>query len=54
MKDKIKSKIKELEETYDYWLEAYDREGLEYQEKRLDIIRAKIDVLKELLEEDEE
>lgn len=46
---KIKVKIAELEKDYDYWLERYDNDGLEYQEDRLKIIRAKIDVLNELI-----
>lgn len=50
MKDKIKSKIMDLEQDYDYWLEIYDRDGLEYQEKKLNIIRAQISVLNEILE----
>ena len=50
MKDKIINKLKELEEQYDMWLESYDRDGLEYQEKKLNIIRAQISVLNEILE----
>lgn len=50
MKEIIKGKIKDLEQDYDYWLEIYDRDGLEYQEKKLNIIRAQISVLNEILE----
>ena len=50
MKEIIKDKIKDLEQDYDYWLEIYDRDGLEYQEKKLNIIRAQISVLNEILE----
>lgn len=50
MKEIIKGKIKDLEQDYDYWLEIYDRDGLEYQENKLNIIRAQISVLNEILE----
>lgn len=50
MKNKVINKLKELEEQYDMWLESYDRDGLEYQENKLNIIREQINVLKELLE----
>ena len=50
MKEIIKDKIKDLEQDYDYWLEIYDRDGLEYQENKLNIIRAQISVLNEILE----
>ena len=50
MKEIIKAKIKDLEQDYDYWLEIYDRDGLEYQEKKLNIIRGQISVLNEILE----
>ena len=52
MKDKVINKLKELEEQYDMWLESYDRDGLEYQENKLKILREQINVLKELLEGD--
>ena len=54
MKEIIKDKIKDLEQDYDYWLEIYDRDGLEYQENKLDIIRAQISVLNEILERGDE
>lgn len=50
MKEIIKDKIKDLEQDYDYWLEIYDRDELEYQEKKLNIIRAQISVLNEILD----
>ena len=50
MIDKIKDKIEELEKEYDYWLELYDRDGLEYQNNTLCSIRAKLSVLRELIE----
>ena len=52
MKNKVINKLKELEEQYDMWLESYDRDGLEYQENKLKILREQINVLKELLEGD--
>ena len=51
MKEIIKGKIKDLEQDYDYWLKIYDRDGLEYQEKKLNMIKAQISILNEILKE---
>lgn len=50
MREKVEAKLKELEESYDYWLEMYDKEQLEYQEQELRELKEKIYLLKELLE----
>ena len=50
MKDRVIKKLKQLEKQYDMWLRAYDEDGLEYQEKKLLMLRYQIDLLKELLE----
>ena len=50
MKDKVIKKLKELEKEYNLWLEVYDRDGFEYQENKLLILRYQIYLLKELLE----
>lgn len=49
MLEKVKSKLKELEKEYDYWLEVYDRDGLGYQNDRLLMLGHQINILKELL-----
>lgn len=51
MREKVEKKLEELEESYDYWLKQYDIDTLEYQEHILNEIKAKILVLKELLDE---
>lgn len=50
MLEKILSKKLELLKEYDYWLELYDRDGLEYQEDRLKVLRYQIQLLDELIE----
>ena len=50
MLEKVKSKLKELEKQYDYWLELYDRDGLRYQNDRIMMLGYQINILKELLE----
>ena len=50
MKNKVIKKLKELEKEYNLWLEVYDRDGFEYQENKLLILRYQIYLLKELLE----
>lgn len=50
MREKVEAKLKELEESYDYWLEMYDKDPLEYQEQVLRELKEKIYLLKELLE----
>lgn len=52
MKERIENKLKELEESYDYWLRQYDRDMLEYQENALREIKIKIMLLKEILNEE--
>ena len=51
MKERIENKLKELEESYDYWLREYDREMQEYQENILHDIKIKILLLEEILNE---
>ena len=51
MREKVEKKLEELEESYDYWLKQYDSDLLEYQEHILNEIKAKIMLLKELLDE---
>ena len=53
MKEIVIRKLQELEKDYDMWLERYDKEGLDYQEKELYDIHTKIRVLKEVLRESE-
>lgn len=52
MKERIENKLKELEESYDYWLRQYDSDMLEYQEDILREIKIKIMLLKEILDEE--
>lgn len=52
MKERIENKLKELEESYDYWLRQYDSDMLEYQENILREIKIKIMLLKEILDEE--
>lgn len=52
MKERIENKLKELEESYDYWLRQYDHDMLEYQENMLREIKIKIMLLKEILNEE--
>lgn len=52
MKERIENKLKELEESYNYWLRQYDSDMLEYQEKILREIKIKIMLLKEILDEE--
>ena len=52
MKERIKKKLKELEESYEFWLKQYDQEMLEWQENRLHELQIKIMLLKELLDEE--
>ena len=52
MKERIENKLKELEESYDYWLRQYDTDMLEYQENILREIKIKIMLLKEILDEE--
>ena len=51
MKEIIERKLKELDESYDYWLEKLDEHEEKYIEDRLYTIRCKMNVLKEVLEE---
>lgn len=51
MKERIEEKLKELEESYDYWLREYDREMQEYQENVLHELKIKILLLEEILNE---
>lgn len=51
MKERIEEKLKELEESYDYWLKEYDREMQEYQENVLHELKIKILLLEEILNE---
>ena len=50
MKEIIERKLKELNESYDFWLEESDNQEREYIEDRLYTIRSKMNVLKEVLE----
>lgn len=50
MKEIIERKLKELNESYDLWLEESDNQEREYIEDKLYIIRSKMNVLKEVLE----
>ena len=52
MKERIENKLKELEESYDYWLRQYDKDMLEYQENVLRELKIKIMLLKEILDEE--
>lgn len=52
MKERIENKLKELEESYDYWLREYDREMQDYQENILHDIKIKIILLEEILNEE--
>ena len=52
MKERIENKLKELEESYDYWLREYDNDMLEYQEKVLHEMKIKIMLLEEILNEE--
>lgn len=54
MKEIILSKLKELEDDFDMWLTHYEEDGLEYQEEELNLVRAKISILNEILRESEE
>lgn len=54
MKELILKKLEELDKDYDMWLNAYDRDGLEYQEDELLIVRTKISILNEIIREYEE
>ena len=54
MKERIKEKLKELEESYDYWLRVYDREMQEYEEEILHELKIKILLLEEILNEKSE
>lgn len=51
MKEIIEKKLKELDESYDWWLEKLDEHEEKYIEDRLYAIRCKMSVLKEVLEE---
>lgn len=54
MEEKIKNKIKELEEDLDMWIKVNDDLGsnlYNVSEERIKAIRAKINVLKEILED---
>lgn len=50
MKEIIEKKLKELDESYGYWLEQSDKNDEKYIEDRLYSIRSKMSVLKEVLE----
>lgn len=52
MKERIENKLKELEESYDYWLQQYDSDMLDYQENILHDIKIKIILLEEILNEE--
>ena len=50
MKEIIEKKLKELDESYDWWLEKLDEHEEKYMEDRLYTIRSKMSVLREVLE----
>lgn len=51
MKEIIKSKLKELNERYDYLLEEYEKDGYSYQEDQINEVRSQIRILEKVLEE---
>lgn len=53
MKEIVERKLKELEKSFDYYLEKYDNENLEYQANKINELRAKISILNEVLKESE-
>lgn len=52
MKERIEEKLKELESDLDMWMEAYKRDGFDYQEDQINMKRVQIALLLELLEGD--
>ena len=51
MKEIILNKQKELLEEYDFWLERYEKEGLEHQERALNRLGYQIAILEEVIRE---
>ena len=52
MKERIEAKLKELESDLDMWIEAYKRDGFDYQEDQINMKRVQIALLLELLKGD--
>lgn len=50
MKEIIERKLKELDKSYDWWLEKFDEHDDKYKTDRLNTIRSKMNVLREVLE----
>lgn len=53
MLEKVKNKLDELEQQYDWWLDLYERDGLGYQRDKILMVGHQINILKDLLDGEE-